>query len=117
MLTLIDEFSRQCLKIEVGRKLKSKDVLDALAEAMAERGVPHHIRSDNGPEFIARDVQDWLAEMGICTIYIDPGSPWQNGYSERFDSRFRDGCVNREWLLKIEDSITTQKGRIADGAI
>ncbi len=72
MLTLIDEYSRQCLRIEVGRKLKSKDVLDVLAGAMAERGVPHHIRSDNGPEFIARDVQDWLEEMGICTIYIEP---------------------------------------------
>jgi transposase InsO family protein len=87
MLTLIDEYSRQCLRIEVGRKLKSKDVLDALAGAMAERGVPHHIRSDNGPEFIAREVQDWLEEMGICTIYIDPGSPWQNGHVEPSGAR------------------------------
>jgi putative transposase len=62
-------------------------------------------------------VQHWLRGNQIKMRYIDPGSPWQNGYSERFDSRFRDGCVNREWLLKIEDSITTQKGRIADGAI
>jgi hypothetical protein len=87
MLTLIDEYSRQCLRIEVGLKLKSKEVLDALAGAMAERGVPHHIRSDNGPEFIARDVQDWLEEMGICTIYIDPGSPWQNGHVEPSGAR------------------------------
>ena len=87
MLTLIDEYSRQCLRIEVGRKLKSKDVLDALAGAMAERGVPHHIRSDNGPEFIARDVQNWLREMGIATIYIEPGSPWQNGHVESFHNR------------------------------
>ncbi|MFP6897064.1 MAG: IS3 family transposase [Roseibacillus sp.] len=104
MLTLIDEFSRQCLKIEVGRKLKSKDVLDALAEAMAERGVPHHIRSDNGPEFIARDVQDWLAEMGICTIYIDPGSPWQNGHVESFHNRLRDECLNQEIFLSVTEA-------------
>ena len=87
MLTLMDEYSRQCLKIRVSRKLKAKDVLDALAEAMAERGVPAHIRSDNGPEFIAREVQDWLEEMGICTIYIDPGSPWQNGHVEPSGAR------------------------------
>ena len=64
-----------------------KQIPSSLAEAMAERGVPHHIRSDNGPEFIARDVQDWLAEMGICTIYIDPGSPWQNGHVEPSGAR------------------------------
>ncbi len=104
MLTLIDEYSRQCLRIEVGRKLKSKDVLDALAEAMAERGVPHHIRSDNGPEFIARDVQDWLAEMGICTIYIDPGSPWQNGHVESFHNRLRDECLNQEIFLSVTEA-------------
>jgi hypothetical protein len=68
MLTMIDEYSRQCLRVRVGRKLKSKDVLDALAEAMAERGVPAYIRSETGPEFIARDVQGWPREMGIGTI-------------------------------------------------
>ena len=104
MLTLIDEYSRQCLRIEVGRKLKSKDVLDALAGAMVERGVPHHIRSDNGPEFIARDVQDWLEEMGICTIYIDPGSPWQNGHVESFHNRLRDECLNQEVFLSVTEA-------------
>ena len=104
MLTLIDEYSRQCLRIEVGRKLKSKEVLDALAGAMAERGVPHHIRSDNGPEFIARDVQDWLEEMGICTIYIDPGSPWQNGHVESFHNRLRDECLNQEVFLSVTEA-------------
>ena len=104
MLTLIDEYSRQCLKIHVDRSLKSKDVLDALAEAMAERGVPSHIRSDNGPEFIARDVQDWLREMGIATIYIEPGSPWQNGHVESFHNRLRDECLNQELFLSVAEA-------------
>lgn len=104
MLTLIDEYSRQCLKIEVGRKLKSKDVLDALAEAMARRGVPHYIRSDNGPEFIARDVQDWLDEMGIGTIYIEPGCPWQNPFVESFHNRLRDECLNQEIFLSVTEA-------------
>ncbi|NNF07897.1 MAG: IS3 family transposase [Candidatus Eisenbacteria bacterium] len=96
MLTLIDEYSRQCLKITPARRLRSKDVLDALAEAMAERGVPTYIRSDNGSEFIAKDVQDWVREMGIGTIYIDPGSPWQNPFVESFHNRLRDECLNQE---------------------
>ena len=104
MLTLIDEYSRQCLKIRVGRKLRAKDVLDALAEAMAERGVPAHIRSDNGPEFIARDVQDWLRGMGIATIYIEPGSPWQNGHVESFHNRLRDECLNQELFLSVAEA-------------
>ena len=104
MLTLIDEYSRQCLKIHVGRKLKSRDVLDALAEAMAERGVPSHIRSDNGPEFIAREVQDWLGEMRIKTIYIEPGSPWQNGHVESFHNRLRDECLNQEIFLSVAEA-------------
>ena len=104
MLTLIDEYSRQCLKIHVDRALKSKDVLDALAEAMAERGVPSHIRSDNGPEFIARDVQVWLREMGIATIYIEPGSPWQNGHVESFHNRLRDECLNQELFLSVAEA-------------
>ena len=104
MLTLIDEYSRQCLKIHVDRALKSKDVLDALAEAMAERGVPGHLRSDNGPEFIAKDVQDWLAEMGIATIYIEPGSPWQYGHVESFHNRLRDECLNQELFLSLPEA-------------
>ena len=108
----------------MGRKLKSKDVLDALAEVMAERGVPAHIRSDNGPEpersgdsqpqaarrasearqFIARDVQEWLREMGIATIYIEPGSPWQNGHVESFHNRLRDECLNQELFLSVAEA-------------
>lgn len=104
MLTLIDEYSRQCLKIQVERALRSKDVLDALAETMAERGVPSYIRSDNGSEFIAREVQDWLREMGIGTIYIEPGSPWQNGHVESFHNRLRDECLNQELFLSVTEA-------------
>ena len=104
MMTLIDEHSRECLAIRVGRRLRSKDVLDTLAEVMASRGVPHFIRSDNGPEFIATEVQAWLKELGIGTLYIDPGSPWQNGHVESFHNRLRDECLNREILLSLTEA-------------
>ena len=104
ILTIIDEYSRQCLKLEVGRKLRSKEVLNALAEVMARRGVPKYLRSDNGPEFIAREVQEWLAEMGIGTIYIEPGSPWENGHVESFHNRLRDECLNQEIFLSVTEA-------------
>jgi len=104
MLTLIDECSRQCLKIEVNRKLKSGDVLNALAEVIPQRGVPKYLRSDNGSEFIAREVQDWFQELGVGTIYIDPGSPWQNGHIESFHNRLRDECLNQEVFLSVTEA-------------
>ena len=104
MLTLIDEYSRQCLAIRVERKLRSADVLNVLAEVMAQRGVPRFIRSDNGSEFIAKEVQEWLKELGIGTIYIDPGSPWQNAHVESFHNRLRDECLNREVLLSLSEA-------------
>jgi len=104
MLTLIDEYSRQCLKIEVNRKLKSGDVLNALAEVIPQRGVPKYLRSDNGSEFIAREVQDWFQELGVGTIYIDPGSPWQNGHIESFHNRLRDECLNQEVFLSVTEA-------------
>ena len=104
ILTIIDEYSRQCLKLEVGRKLRSKEVLNALAEVMARRGVPKYLRSDNGPEFIAREVQEWLAEMGIGTIYIKPASPWENGHVESFHNRLRDECLNQEIFLSVTEA-------------
>lgn len=82
--------------LHADRALTSEDVLEWLGNAMAEHGAPEYLRSDNGPEFIARKVQAWLAEKKIRTLYIDPGSPWQNGYVERFHGRFRDECLNRE---------------------
>jgi putative transposase len=104
MLTLIDEYSRQCLRIEVARKLRSGNVLDALAEVMARRGMPKYIRSDNGSEFIAKEVQQWFSELGIGTIYIDPGSPWQNGHVESFHNRLRDECLNRELFPSVTEA-------------
>ena len=98
-LTLIDEYTRQCLAIRPQRSLKSGDILNALSEVMSVRGVPQHIRSDNGSEFIAREVQDWFGEIGIKTIYIEPGNPWQNGHVESFHNRLRDECLNQEDFL------------------
>ena len=104
MLPLIDEYSRECLKIEVARKLRSSEVLNALAEVMAGRRVPKYLRSDNGPECIAVEVQQWLGEVGIGTIYIEPGSPWQNGYVESFHNRLRDECLNQEMFLSVTEA-------------
>jgi transposase InsO family protein len=104
MLTLIDEYSRQCLTIEVGRRLRSGDVLNALAEVMARRGMPKYLRSDNGPEFIATEVQEWFKEMGVGTIYIEPGSPWENGHVESFHNRLRDECLNQEIFLSVAEA-------------
>jgi transposase InsO family protein len=81
MLNVIDEFTRECLAIRVARKLKAYDVIDVLSDLFSLRGVPGHIRSDNGPEFIAKVVQDWIATVGSATAYIEPGSPWENGDS------------------------------------
>ncbi|MEI9998796.1 MAG: DDE-type integrase/transposase/recombinase [Verrucomicrobiota bacterium] len=89
MLTLIDEYSRQCLAIRPARTLKSEDVLEVVKQAVREHGAPDYLRSDNGSEFIAHVVQDWFREHGIKTIYIEPGSPWQNGWIESFHA----GCA------------------------
>jgi transposase InsO family protein len=87
MLNIIDEFTRECLAIRIDRKLNSTDVIDALSDLFILRGVPGHVRSDNGPEFIARAVQDWITAVGAKTAYIIPGSPWENGYVESFNAR------------------------------
>ena len=104
LFTLIDECTRQCLMIRVARQLKSGDVLDALVEVMARRGLPKFIRSDNGSEFIAKEVQNWLREVGIRTLYIEPGSPWQNGHVESFHNRLRDECLNQEAFLSVAEA-------------
>ena len=101
MLTMLDEYTRQCLAIRVERQIRSEQVLATLWQAMTTYGIPEHIRSDNGTEFIAQKIQAWLRDHQIKTLYIDPGSPWQNGYIESFHSRFRDECLNREWLLNL----------------
>lgn len=97
-LTVIDEYTREALRIECGRFLNSHDVIRVLGELVESWGTPAIIKSDNGPELVARRVQDWLSDRGIDTRYIDPGSPWQNGHNESFNSVFRDGCLDR-WIF------------------
>ena len=92
MLNVIDEFTHECLAIHINRKLKAIDVIDVLSDLFILRGVPGHIRSDNGPEFVAKAVQDWIAAVGPKTAYIEPGSPWENGYIESFNAVFATNC-------------------------
>ena len=96
MLTLIDEHTRECLAIDVDRKLNSEAILERLSDLFVRRGVPAYLRSDNGPEFTARKVREWLAKVGVKTLYIEPGSPWENGYVESFNGRLRDELLARE---------------------
>jgi putative transposase len=89
-LSIVDEYTRECLALKVGHSITSEDVIDTLAELFAIRGVPRHIRSDNGPEFIATAIRRWLKQVGVEALYVEPGSPWENGYAESFHSRLRD---------------------------
>ena len=91
MLNIVDEYTRECLAIKVARKLNSMDVIETLADLFLLRGVPAHIRSDQGPEFIAEAVKGWIGAVGAQTAYIERGSPWENGYVESFNGRLRDG--------------------------
>ena len=104
MLTVIDEFSRTCLAIHVKRKLNSQDVLSILAKLFVWHGPPRHIRSDNGPEFIAKAVRQWLARLHVKTLFITPGSPWENGYNESFNGKLRDECLNREIFFTLHEA-------------
>ena len=96
LLTIIDEYTRECLAIDIGRKLKKEDVLERLTSLFVCRGIPEHIRSDNGSEFTAKAVRSWLQRLGIKTLYIEPGSPWENGYIESFNGKLRDELLNGE---------------------
>jgi transposase InsO family protein len=104
MLTVIDEFTRRCLAIVVARRLKSDDVLHCLTELFVEHGPPEHIRSDNGPEFVARNVRSWLSCLGVTTLYIEPGSPWENGYCESFNSKLRDELLAGELFATLREA-------------
>ena len=104
ILTIIDEASRECLALIVARKLRHEDVLAALAELFVSRGPPAHIRSDNGPEFIATAVQEWLGRIGVKTLYIAPGSPWENGYNESFNGSLRDELLNGEIFYSLTEA-------------
>jgi putative transposase len=104
MLTILDEYTRECHVLRADRRLRASDVLAWLRRAIELHGAPAYLRSDNGPEFIAQQVQQWLADNGIKTIYIEPGSPWQNGFVESFHGRFRDECLNREQLWTLTEA-------------
>lgn len=96
MLTLMDEYTRESLAIDVERKLNSEHVLERLSDLFVRRGVPKYIRSDNGSEFTANKVRDWLRRVGVQTLFIEPGSPWENGYIESFNGKLRDELLDRE---------------------
>jgi transposase InsO family protein len=103
-LSLVDEFTRECLVLEVDRSLTAADVVALVSEVMAIRGAPRHIRSDNGPEFIARALRRFLAAAGVETLYIEPGAPWENGYAESFHSRLRDELLDAEIFTGLRDA-------------
>ncbi len=96
LLTVLDEFTRECLAIDVARRIRSDDVLARLAQLFVERGTPRYLRSDNGPEFTARALRTWLERVDVQTLYIEPGSPWENGYIESFNGKLRDELLNGE---------------------
>jgi putative transposase len=104
MLNIIDEFTRECLAIRVNRKLKAVDVIDVLSDLFILRGVPGHIRSDNGAEFVAKAVREWITAVGAKTAYIEPGSPWENGYCESFNSKLRDELLKGEIFYTLKEA-------------
>jgi transposase InsO family protein len=103
-LLIEDEFTREGLAVEVARSIKAPDVIDTLASVMLIRGLPRHIRSDNGPEFIARALRRYLEKAGVATLYVEPGSPWQNGHAESFGGRFRDELLNAELFADLGEA-------------
>lgn len=113
MLTVIDEHTRECLAITVARRLRSDDVLEQLAWLFMTRGVPENIRSDNGAEFTAEVVRDWLSKVGVKTQYITPGSPWENGFNERFNGSLRDELLNGEIFYSLKEAtVLVERWRI-----
>ena len=104
MLNILDEYSRECLAVRIKRKLNSTDVIDTLTDLFILRGVPNYIRSDNGPEFVAEAVRKWIAAVGAQTAYIEPGSPWENGYVESFNARLRDELLNGEIFYSLKEA-------------
>jgi putative transposase len=112
LLTVIDEWSRECLAIEVQGRLTANGVIDVLRKLIEHYGPPCCLRSDNGPEFIAQAVKTWLSQSGVQTAYIDPGKPWQNGTNESFNGKLRDECLNLEWFRhRLEARIVIEQWR------
>jgi len=103
-LTLVDEFTRECIALEVDGSMTSDDAIDVLVEAFRIRGAPRHIRSDNGPEFIAAAIRAFLSATEVKTLYIEHGSPWENGFSESFNGRVRDELLNAEIFMDVRDA-------------
>jgi len=104
ILNIIDEYTRECLAILIARKIRNQDVIDLLFNLFIFRGIPEHIRSDNGPEFTAKAVRKWLTRLGVKTLFIEPGSPWENGYIESFNGKLRDELLNREIFTTLEEA-------------
>ena len=104
LLAIVDEYTRECLAIEVERKLDSEKVLEQLGELFVQRGIPEHIRSDNGPEFTAEVVRDWMSRLGVGTLFIEPGSPWENGHVESFNGKLRDELLNGEIFYTLKEA-------------
>ena len=104
LLNIVDEYTRECLMIKVKRKQSSMDVMDALSDLFILRGMPKYIRSDNGPEFIAKPVRNWIESAGAQCAFIEPGSPWENGYVESFNARLRDELLNGEIFYTLKEA-------------
>lgn len=104
ILNIIDEFTRVCLAVRVARKISAQDVLDELFKLFVFRGIPEHLRSDNGPEFTAKAVRKWLNQLGVKTLFIEKGSPWENGYIESFNGKMRDELLDREIFTTLEEA-------------
>jgi putative transposase len=118
MLNLIDEYTRECLMIGCERSWTSAKVISALADVMMMRGVPENLRSDNGPEFVAKDLRKWLAATGAKTLYIEPGSPWENGFCESFNSKLRDEFLNGEIFYSMKElRVLAERWRIHYNAV
>lgn len=109
-LTVVDEYTRECLALHVDYNVRSDDVMAVLMQLFIERGIPDHIRSDNGSEFTSKPIKAWLKNLGVKTLYIEPGSPWENGYNESFNGRFRDEFLKTEafYTLKEAEVLTAQ---------
>jgi transposase InsO family protein len=112
LLTIVDEYTRECLAIKVARRLNSRDVLSTLAGLFLQKGIPEYIRSDNGPEFAAKAVREWLQRLGVQTLFIEPGSPWENGYNESFNGKLRDELLNGEiFTTLLEAQVLVEQWR------
>ncbi len=104
ILAILEEYTRECLAMLVARQIRSEDVIDQLFHLFVFRGIPAHIRSDNGPEFTAKAIRDWLTHLGVKTLFIEPGSPWENGYIESFNGKLRDELLNREIFTTLTEA-------------